>query len=301
MKRVLIIQGQMKQYRVPLFDKLRAVLKEDGIALRVAYSAPPPWELAKNDNPDLSTEYGVKVPGRWFFGHRLLYQSAGAEIARADLVIVEQANRYAWNHLLLLLSALGRKRFAFWGLGENKQSGRSRLSEWYKRKILRRADWLFAYTEGTARFFAENGADPSRIISVNNAVDTGEVRRQCSSFSCEELDAARREIGIEPGEPVGIYCGMLDKVKGLDFLIASARKIRGAFGNFHLILVGGGPEKEAVESQIRGEDWIHAVGPQFGRRKAMLFKLSDLMLAPGRVGLVILDAFAAGLPLVATD
>ena len=51
MKRVLIIQGQMKQYRVPLFDKLRAVLKEDGIALRVAYSAPPPWELAKNDNP----------------------------------------------------------------------------------------------------------------------------------------------------------------------------------------------------------------------------------------------------------
>jgi glycosyltransferase involved in cell wall biosynthesis len=301
MKRVLIIQAQMKRYRVPLFEKLNAALAEDGIDLRVAYSDPLLQELDKNDNAELSAHYGVKVSGTWFFGERMLYQGVGREIALADLVIVEQANKHVWNHLLLLLSAFRRKRLAFWGLGENKQANRSEVSEWYKRKTLSRVNWWFAYTQGTARFLAENGADPERITSVNNAVDTGELRRLCSGFSCEELEVARRHLGIAPGDSVGVYCGMLDRVKGLDFLIASARKIRSCLVNFHLILVGGGPERVAVELQARGETWIHSVGPQFGREKALLLKLSDVLLNPGRVGLVILDAFAAGLPLLTTE
>src|SRR5712691_5135881 len=99
-KKVLIIQAQMKQYRVPLFEKLHAVLADDGVDLRVAYSDPPPNEFAKSDNAELSPQYGIKVPGRWFFGRRLLYQSLGKEIARADLVIVEQANKHILNYML---------------------------------------------------------------------------------------------------------------------------------------------------------------------------------------------------------
>jgi glycosyltransferase involved in cell wall biosynthesis len=298
---VLITLDQMKQYRVPLFEKLHAVLADDGVDLRVAYSDPPPRELAKQDNTELPAEYGIKVPGYWFFGHRMLYQPVAREIARADLVIVEQANRYVWNHLLLMLEILGKKRIAFWGHGENKQTDRSRFSEWYKRRILKRADWWFAYTEGVKRYLIRNGVDPTRITSVNNAVDTREIRRLCSAFSRAELDAARRDLGIKPGAPVGIYCGMLHRVKAIDFLLASARLARQARNDFHLILVGGGPEKEAVEFQTRDENWVHAVGPQFGHKKALLLNLSDVLLAPGPVGLVILDAFAAGLPLVTTQ
>ncbi len=298
---VLITLDQMKQYRLPLFEKLHAVLADDGVDLRVAYSDPPPRELAKQDNTELPAEYGIKVPGYWFFGHRILYQPMAREIARADLVIVEQANRYVWNHLLLLLSAFGGKRLAFWGHGENKQTDRSRFSEWYKRRILKRADWWFAYTEGVKRYLIRNGVDPTRITSVNNAVDTREIRRLCSSFSGGELEAARGDLGIKPGAPVGIYCGVLHRVKAIDFLLASASLIRKARNDFHLILVGGGPEREAIETPTRGENRIHVVGPQFGRRKALLLKPSDLLLAPGPVGLVILDAFAAGLPLVTTQ
>ncbi len=231
----------------------------------------------------------------------MLYQSVGREIARADLVIVEQANKHVWNHLLLLLAAFGRKRFAFWGHGTNKQANRSRFSEWYKRKILKRADWWFAYTEGVKKYLIQNGVEPARITSLNNAVDTSETRSFCFSFSDGELEAARRDLGIEPGAPVGIYCGMLDRIKAIDFLLTSARRIREVRKDFHLVLVGGGPERDAIETATRDERWIHAVGPQFGRRKALLLKLSDLMLVPGAVGLVILDAFAAGLPLLTTE
>ncbi len=301
MKHVLIIQAQMKQYRVPLFEKLHAALAEDGVDLRVAYSDAPPQELCKNDNAELTEEYGVKVPGYWLFGHRIVYQPLAREIARADLIIVEQANRHLWNHLLMLLSSIGRKKFAFWGHGAGKQASRSGLSEWYKQKILKRPDWWFAYTEGVKRYLIQNGVQPDRITSLNNAVDTGEIRRLCSTFSRGELEAARRELGIGPGAPIGIYCGMLHRVKALEFLLASARLIREVRKDFHLILVGGGPERDAIETATRGENWVHAVGPQFGRGKALLLKLSDLLLAPGPVGLVILDAFATGLPLLTTD
>jgi glycosyltransferase involved in cell wall biosynthesis len=67
-----------------------------------------------------------------------------------------------------------------------------------------------------------------------------------------------------------------------------------------LIIVGGGPEEGAVRSLVGGLDWVHLVGPQFGKSKAELLALSDVFLLPGRVGLAILDAFAAGLPMLST-
>ena len=42
------------------------------------------------------------------------------------------------------------------------------------------------------------------------------------------------------------------------------------------------------------------VGPQFGSQKSDLVGISNVFLMPGRVGLAVLDAFAAGLPLLST-
>jgi glycosyltransferase involved in cell wall biosynthesis len=61
--------------------------------------------------------------------------------------------------------------------------------------------------------------------------------------------------------PVGIFCGMLDKTKGLPFLIESGRMIKARMPAFHLILVGGGPEQNAILRLIQGFEWVHWVGP----------------------------------------
>jgi glycosyltransferase involved in cell wall biosynthesis len=42
------------------------------------------------------------------------------------------------------------------------------------------------------------------------------------------------------------------------------------------------------------------MGPRFGQEKAELIAISDAFLMPGRVGLVVLDAFAGALPLLST-
>jgi glycosyltransferase involved in cell wall biosynthesis len=301
-RRVLIIQGQVKQYRVPFFDKLHVALEADGITLRVGYSDPPPRENSRRDNCDLSSEYGVKVKGYWGLGERVIWQPLSGEVAAADLVIVEQANKYVMNHLLLLCSILGVKKIAFWGLGENKQGGQLEISEWYRRRTLNWTDWWFAYTEGTAAYLAQRGVPREKITAVQNSVDTRKLRDQLAGISEMEICREKEKLGIEPGVPIGVFCGMLDPVKAVPFLIESAKLVKKEVPEFHLIIAGGGADASlAQEAASASGGWIHSVGPKFGAEKALILKMGDIFTLPGRVGLAILDAFAAGLPLLTTD
>ena len=65
MKRVLIVEAQMKQYRVAFYERLYAALSDANIQLRVAYSNPSLKEASKKDTCDLPDEYGVKVKAYW--------------------------------------------------------------------------------------------------------------------------------------------------------------------------------------------------------------------------------------------
>jgi glycosyltransferase involved in cell wall biosynthesis len=298
-KTVLIIQGQMKHYRVPFFTRLRDVLRDDGISLRVAYSLPD--NDGRHDEAELPPELGLNVNVCRLFSERILYQPLLRAVACADLVIAEQGNRYLLNYLLVILSVLGCKRVAFWGLGENKDAGRSEFSEWVRRRVANKVDWWFAYTTGTKAYLTSNGVPERRITVVFNAVDTREFSNLLAAIDEHEVAIARQQFELQDHDRVGLFVGALLPDKGLGLLVESARRIKISVPNFHLFIVGGGPEQEMAQSAAKELPWIHFVGPRFGREKAIFFKMADALLLPGRVGLVVLDAFAAGLPLITID
>lgn len=301
-KRALIIQAQIKRYRAPFFEKLHYALEQDGIRLRVGYSDPPPADRARRDNCDLPAQYGVKVKAYRGLHSRVVWQPLLGEVAAADLVVGEQANKYIMNHLLLLTSSLGRKKMAFWGLGENKQAGQIAISEWYRRKTLNLVDWWFAYTNGTADYLMRQGVPREKITAVQNSIDTRELREQVDAIPQEVICAEKAKLDIPVGAPVGVFCGMLAPVKSVPFLIESAKQVKREIREFHLIVAGGGPEAPAVEKAASSSaGWIHLVGPKFGAEKALILKMADVFLLPGRVGLAILDAFSAGLPILTTN
>ncbi|MGB6460262.1 MAG: glycosyltransferase family 4 protein [Candidatus Acidiferrum sp.] len=300
MKSVLIIEAQIKRYRKPFYDRLHDALRKEGIQLKVVYSPPTPLEARKNDNCELPSEYGVNVPGYWIARGRLLLQPAFREIAAADLVVIEQANKFILNHLLLPLSLFKLKKIAFWGLGENLQADRSALSEWYKERTL---DWVhgwFAYTEGTAVYLQQHGVPLSKITAVQNSIDTRRTQACVRNLRAEEKTALRCSFGISAGAPIGIYVGMLHQVKCIPFLIQAGEQIRRSIPEFHLLVVGGGPDEDEIRRSAAHLPWVRFVGPKFGDAKARLLAIADVFLLPGRAGLAVLDAFAAGLPLVAT-
>jgi glycosyltransferase involved in cell wall biosynthesis len=300
MKRVLIIEAQIKQYRVPFYERLHVALAADGVELKVAYSDPPLLEACKKDICDLPARYGMKVSGYWVAGGKLLFQPLLRAALESDLIIVDQANKFLLNHLLLPLALLGVKRLAFFGHGQNGRDKKLALSEWYRRRTLNWVSWWFAYTQRTTRYLVANGVPTAKITTVNNAIDTNEIREQVSATSDQKKDELRTHLGLPLDACLGLYCGALDTVKKIPFLIGAAKLIRDRVPNFHLLLVGGGPEQTSVEAAIETAPWIHLLGPRFGKDKSELIAVSDVMLMPGAVGLVILDAFAAGLPLLST-
>ena len=301
-KRVLAIVANVKQFRLPFYTNLGAQLERRGILLKVAYSAPDPVEGTKGDSIDLPDSIGVKCPRLYMLRGRLLLQAVPLrELARADLVIIVQANGYLLNYLLLLASILRLKRVAFWGHGYNHQAREEQLQERFRRLTVNLADWWFAYTERTAAYLCSVGVPADRISVINNAVDTSAFAAQVASVSPQEIEALYSELRLSPQASIGLYCGSLYAHKHLDFLVEATMRIRAADPNFVLLIIGAGPERTYIEQQAATHDVIRYLGPQFGRTKAVAFRASKLFLNPGLVGLAILDSFAAGLPLVTTN
>jgi glycosyltransferase involved in cell wall biosynthesis len=291
----------MKQFRVPFFSRLHAALRREGIDLRVAYSAPNRAQALRQDNVDLPTEFGHKVPAYWL-GQRLVYQPLRHEIMRADLVITGPENKYINNLLLLLLSALGLKTVGFWGLGPNMHPDRRYvISEWIKERLVTSVDWWFAYTESVASKLRQHGMPEDRITNVQNATDTTELRRLLAEISEEEVSQAKKDLTGNADSKVGLYCGRLAHPKALPFLLESARLVKQRCPEFHLVVVGNGPDRIWFEQAIAAAPWIHYMGSKWGRESALFYKMADLFLLPGSAGLAVVDSFAAGLPLIATD
>src|SRR4030095_13524658 len=125
--------------------------------------------------------------------------------------------------------------------------------------------------------------------------------RVLSGVTLEEARLARQRLSIPQNAKVGLFCGGLYPDKHLDFLFDACAYVRGRISDFHLIVIGGGVEREKVRSLAQERAWVHYLGPLFGAEKATYFRLADIFLMPGLVGLGILDSFVAQLPIITTD
>lgn len=300
MPKVLIIQAEVQHYRIPFYTGLYAALQRDGIDLKVAYSNANPQFPLRKGLVDLPPSVGHKVMGCWFF-KRFIYQPLWKEIFSADLVITGSEIKFLINPLLLLMSALKLKRVAFWGLGPNKFPTRSALAEWVKRPFFTCVDWWFAYTESIAEYLRKEGMPGERVTNVQNATDGTEFKRHIDEISDDEVRDAKVALTGSAGSRIGLYSGMLAEIKAIPMLIETAQRVKQRCPEFHLVIIGDGPELPWLENAIAAEPWIHYIGPKFGRERAPYYKMADVFLLAGTAGLAVVDCFAVGLPLLVTD
>lgn len=278
---VAFIQEWLPRYRLPFFNLLRDVLGSQRIELRLYYGQPAGATAKRSDAARLSWAHQV---ANSHLGP-LVWQPVWRQVRRADLVIVEQANRLALNYLLLAARPVSGPRVAFFGHGANLQGNPASLRERWKRTLARTPDWWFAYTDGTAGRVLSAGFPASRTTVVQNAVDTSGL--------------ASLRVPKRPGRC--IYVGSLYEAKRLPLLLAAADSIATNVPHFELILVGDGPLRPWLQSQAETRPWLHHMGSSHGASRDELFVSSELTLVPGSVGLVAVDSFAARAPLVTID
>jgi L-malate glycosyltransferase len=283
--RVLVVQERLPHYRVPFFERLRDELAGEGVELTLAHGRGDAQMARRADEGSLDWAQTVENRAVRAGRRQLVWQPVLREAARADLVVVEQASRLAVNYALLARQACGGPRVALWGHGANLQADTSRatrLAEAAKARYSRLPHWWFAYTEGSARRVQALGFPAERVTVVQNATDTGVIEATES-----ERDPNR-----------AIYVGSLVPGKRLDLVLATADMVAAQLPRFQLRIVGAGTEEAFVEREAAHRTYVDYIGPLFGDSLARELKASSVMFMPGAVGLAVVDAFAAGLPVV---
>jgi glycosyltransferase involved in cell wall biosynthesis len=292
--KVLIIQEHMPAFRVPFYERLRELLAGRGVELRLVYAPNQRNTFLKGE-----LEWAEPVPIRWI--GPLGWQPVLGLCRGCDLVVIQQETKYAVNPLLQAWSALGGPKVAYWGHGKNFQkAAENGIGGFVKNLLAKRVDWWFAYNDLSAKVVAGLGFPCERITSVGNAVDTAGMRKRLETLDPSEVSALREAHGIR-SQNIAVYTGGLYPNKRIGFLLEAAAKIREAIPDFELIIIGGGPQRAKVAEAARQNPWIHDIGPKDDHGKVPFWAMAKLLLMPGLVGLVVVDSFALGVPLVTTD
>jgi glycosyltransferase involved in cell wall biosynthesis len=125
-------------------------------------------------------------------------------------------------------------------------------------------------------------------------VDTETFRPQLASAEMRD----RLSQG-HPEDPLLIYVGRLSAEKQVDRI----KMILEAIPNARLALVGDGPYREELETHFAGTN-THFVGYLHGEELGSAYASADAFVFPSRtetLGLVLLEAMAAGCPVLAAN
>lgn len=125
-------------------------------------------------------------------------------------------------------------------------------------------------------------------------------------FADHNREEFRARLGIAPGRPVALFVGRVAHEKNIDFLIEAIAAARSACPEVLLLIAGEGPARPSLEAMTRArglQSSVCFVG--YLERRAELpacYAAADVFVFASRTetqGLVLIEAMAMGLPVVA--
>lgn len=158
---------------------------------------------------------------------------------------------------------------------------------------------VVAVSDAAARDLVRHEWIPAdKVVTIPNGIDGAPYATQ------GDRDGKRRELGIPRGAPVIGLGARLEKEKGQSYLIQALPPLAARFPDLALVLAGDGPDKDDLVRLARNlgvQSHVHFLGVRSDMPD--LFKAFDVLVLPSvREGLplIILEAMAAGCPVVAT-
>jgi PEP-CTERM/exosortase A-associated glycosyltransferase len=122
---------------------------------------------------------------------------------------------------------------------------RYRLTRSLETRALKRADHVFTICEGLRRDIASRGIAPAKVTVIPNAVDV-----ESFELGGQPDLALAAHLGLTPGSVVG-FIGSFYAYEGLDLLIDALPKLLASMPEARVLLVGGGPQEEALKAQAQ--------------------------------------------------
>ncbi len=188
------------------------------------------------------------------------------------------------------------------GYDLNMQRGLPLRQRLYRNLSYRYATAVFSVTEELRRYHSSQAyCNPNDMRVVHNGVDT-ELFKPRPHLR----DALRKQFGIAPDCLVIGFVGRMIALKGVLTLLRSAEIIEKEFPNFHILLVGAGPEVARLDEYVGSSPSLPGRVTFAGNRSdiADLLNAMDVFVLPSiaeGMSNTLLEAFATGLPVVATN
>lgn len=172
-----------------------------------------------------------------------------------------------------------------------------RLAAPAARRLARRLTVRLAVSPAAQSYAGESlGLPLGSFQVVPNGVD---VAAYTSAEPLPEL--------VDPERPLLLFVGRLEPRKGLDVAIRAFLRLRAAHPSVRLCVVGEGPERRRCQEMVPGplRPDVLFVGAVEETQKPRYHASADVFLAPNTggesFGIVLLEAMAAGLPVVASN
>jgi glycosyltransferase involved in cell wall biosynthesis len=303
--RVLVLHPALAPYRVDSFNALsrRTALRLVFLEENVAYQ---PFDQARL-RALLEVEPGYLLSGI-DVGKRTIRLGIGAEIRRhrPDVVVTTEFGQA--TIAVLAHRLLGTGAFAHVVATEDNPASvldETRPHALGRKLLLPLVDGVLTYSEQACALYRERfgAAAPVTASPLVQSEVVLRTRLAAASGAARALAAAH---GLS-GRRVLLYVGRLAPEKRVDRLIDAAGRLRDAFPDLLLALVGDGPERAALERRAAERapaGSVHFAGRLEGEALSAWWRVGSVFALASAFepfGAVVNEALLAGLPAVVSD
>lgn len=288
----LLIYIEPTSYLMPLWREIKASTSVETRIVFLEENLTQPWNLDFQDDPNVEVLRGSRAAKLV----RLLQL-----IGRRDVELVALAG---WGHPLMMAALLfaGVRRIPVTIESDTQYVP---TTAWWRRMLKRLVLPVlfriprFFFPAGTrqAVHFIRYGVPRAYIRIAQMTVDVRSIM--------EQVDLCRETTASSGNMPVAfLFVGRLENGKGVQDLLEAFVDLPQGDGKSHLIIVGEGSLRSQVEAVVRSHPSIEYLGRLTGEALFRAYSRADVFVLPSRLepwGLVINEAMAAGLPVIATD
>jgi glycosyltransferase involved in cell wall biosynthesis len=175
------------------------------------------------------------------------------------------------------------------------------INDWtVGRVVLKGSDRVITVSRKTMEYVLKLGADMSKTSVMHNGVDT-------TFFHPMNREESRDKLGLPKNKTVILTIRRLVYKNGLDTFIESASLLTRDYPHLLFIVIGKGPNRKLIEKRVREldiDDNVRLTGFVPEKLLPLYYNAADYFVIPSSSGeglpLVLLEAMACGLPVIAT-
>ncbi|NLH77920.1 MAG: glycosyltransferase family 4 protein [Acidobacteria bacterium] len=280
MKRILLVSNEVMHYRVSVYNDFAKRFRERGYELLVRANR----LQEKNPHP-IGFDFRV-LPFRFS-----LYRKEIRALDPDVVILFLHIKDVILFPLLYWLRLCGRPVLV-WTKGANLDAPEQRLRNAVFHHMQTLANGLILYSPQETRFVRRKNRP--KITYANNTINY----REFPAIAASREDI-KKEFGV-PFKKTALFVGRMDVGGGRKKPVHAIRVFNAiANPDYGLLLVGSG-YSDRLEGEIRGRNVMY-LGEVYDPENigiCKIFKMADVFLMPGHVGLGLNQAFVLGLPVI---